>query len=120
LGEFRLAKVTQFAPETGRLYTTKSQTWVGLYKVIHHTVPGLTLSLVFLPQPTLAQNTTPQIQISVADPLLEQNIRAHIGVPAERCNTRQNRLNRLLPGIRRDIDRAVQAQSIDLTFTVEQ
>jgi hypothetical protein len=41
LGEFRQAKVTQFAPETGRLYTTKSQTWVGLYKVIHHTVPGL-------------------------------------------------------------------------------
>jgi hypothetical protein len=85
-----------------------------------YTAVSLTLSVVFLPQSTLAQNTTPQIQISVADPLLEQNIRAHIGVPAERCNIRQNRLNRLLPGIRRDIDRAVQAQSIDLTFTVEQ
>ena len=76
---------------------------------VFYTAVSLTLSVVFLPQPTLAQNTTPQIQISVADPLLEQNIRAHIGVPAERCNARQNRLNRLLPGIRRDIDRAAQA-----------
>ncbi len=74
-----------------------------------YTAVSLTLSVVFLPQSTLAQNTTPQIQISVADPLLEQNIRAHIGMPAERCNARQNRLNRLLPGIRQDIDRAAQA-----------
>lgn len=74
-----------------------------------YTAVSLTLSVAFLPQSTLAQNTTPQIQISVADPLLEQNIRAHIGMPAERCNARQNRLNRLLPGIRQDIDRAAQA-----------
>jgi len=76
---------------------------------IYHTTLGLTLLLAFMPVAAIAQNTAPQITISVADPVLEQNIRAHLGVPTERCNATQNRLNRLLPGIRRDIERAAQA-----------
>lgn len=62
-----------------------------------------------MPLATLAQEAVPLITIIGADPVLEQNIRAHIGVPAERCNASQNRLNGLLPGIRRDIERAAQA-----------
>jgi translocation and assembly module TamA len=76
---------------------------------VYHTTLGLSLLLAFMPVAARAQNTAPQIMISVADPVLEQNIRAHIGIPAERCNATQNRLNRLLPGIRRDIERAAQA-----------
>lgn len=76
---------------------------------VFYTAIGLTSTLALMPLATLAQEAVPLITIIGADPVLEQNIRAHIGVPAERCNASQNRLSGLLPGIRRDIARAAQA-----------
>ncbi len=52
---------------------------------------------------------TPQVNINGAPEALAENIRAHVGTPDERCNANLRRLNRLLPGIRRDIERAAQA-----------
>ena len=51
---------------------------------------------------------TPVIEISGAGTALEENIRAHLSID-ERCNSQVRRLNRLLPQIRRDIERASQA-----------
>ena len=82
---------------------------VSLKLTVFYTAIGLLLSVVLMPTASLAQRAVPLIVISGADAELEQNIRAHLGVPAERCNSNQNRLNRLLPGIRRDIERAAQA-----------
>jgi translocation and assembly module TamA len=82
---------------------------VSLKLTVFYTAIGLLLSVVLMPTASLAQSAVPLIVISGADAELEQNIRAHLGVPAERCNSNQNRLNRLLPGIRRDIERAAQA-----------
>ncbi len=52
---------------------------------------------------------TPDIRISGASPALEENIRAHIDILDERCDSQIRRLNRLLPQLRRDIERAAQA-----------
>jgi len=54
-------------------------------------------------------SASPRITINGAPDALAENIRAHIGIPDERCNANLRRLNRLLPGIRRDVDRAAQA-----------
>ncbi|MDO9478611.1 MAG: autotransporter assembly complex family protein [Pseudohongiella sp.] len=74
-----------------------------------YTAIGIVLPLVLMPLATQAQNTAPQINISGATGALEQNIRAHIGTPDARCQATQRTLNRLLPTIRRDIERAAQA-----------
>lgn len=59
-----------------------------------------------------AQNlpaATPRISINGAPDALTENIRAHVGMPDERCNANLRRLNRLLPRVRRDVERAAQA-----------
>lgn len=64
-------------------------------------------------QPASAEPTArvaaPRVNIEGAPPALTENIRAHVGTPDERCNANLRRLNRLLPGIRRDVERAAQA-----------
>lgn len=55
------------------------------------------------------QPTASNIRISGVSELLADNIRAHIGVPDERCIASQRRLNRLVPVLRRNIERAAQA-----------
>ena len=55
------------------------------------------------------RTASPRVNITGAPALLTENIRAHVGTPDERCNANLRRLNRLLPGIRRDIERAAQA-----------
>ncbi|MBC54721.1 MAG: hypothetical protein CMQ34_12895 [Gammaproteobacteria bacterium] len=57
-------------------------------------------------QPT---GTEPQVNISGADDALANNIRVHVGTPDLRCDSGQRRLNRILPAVRRDVDRAAQA-----------
>ena len=56
-----------------------------------------------------ALGQTPQITITGAEPRLSDNIQAHLSVRDERCNSPARRLNRLLPQIERDIERAAQA-----------
>lgn len=73
--------------------------------------------MVVIPAAGSAQETAadspadaaPRIDIVGASGTLVDNIRAHIGVPDERCNASQRRLNRLVPGIRNDVRRAAQA-----------
>lgn len=56
-----------------------------------------------------AQSPAPDISVSGADEALRNNIRVHVGTPEARCDSGQRRLNRLLPAIRRDVERATQA-----------
>jgi len=61
----------------------------------------------------------PVIEISGAGTALEENIRAHLSVD-ERCSSEGRRLNRLLPQIRRDVERAAQALGFyNMTHTAE-
>jgi translocation and assembly module TamA len=69
----------------------------------------LSIVLIAAAQPVFAQAPSPSIRISGASPRLEENIRAHLSVGTERCNTELRRLNRLLPQVNSDIERAAQA-----------
>ncbi|MCP5343123.1 MAG: outer membrane protein assembly factor [Pseudomonadales bacterium] len=70
----------------------------------------LPLALVAITQTGVAQPPAPTLHISGADARLEENIRAHLRLLlTERCETEVRRLNRLLPQIDRDIERAAQA-----------
>lgn len=77
----------------------------------------LTLVMAVIPAPGSAQETAaespadaaPRIDIEGVNGTLADNIRAHIGIPEERCNASQRRLNRLIPGLRDDVRRAAQA-----------
>jgi len=69
----------------------------------------LSVALIAITQPALAQDAKPLIEISGADTRLEENIRALLSVSDERCTTELRRLNRLLPQVSRDIERAAQA-----------
>jgi translocation and assembly module TamA len=55
-----------------------------------------------------ARAQEPVVEISGVEAALEENIRAHLSID-ERCSSDVRRLNRMLPQIRRDIDRAAQA-----------
>ncbi|MDP2126007.1 MAG: autotransporter assembly complex family protein [Pseudohongiella sp.] len=66
-------------------------------------------TLGMTPLAAQAQFPVPRINISGAPEALTENIRAHIGSLDARCNTNLRGLNRLLPTLRRDIDRAAQA-----------
>lgn len=68
----------------------------------------LFLTALALSAPVRAQ-TIPAIVITGADERLTENIRAHLSVKDERCNSPLRRLNRLVPQITRDIERAAQA-----------
>jgi len=74
---------------------------------VAHTL--LSFAFIALAQPVFAQAPSPSIQVSGAGDRLEENIRAHLRVATERCNTELRRLNRLLPQINSDIERAAQA-----------
>lgn len=52
---------------------------------------------------------TPTIRIEGAGSALADNIRAHLRIDSERCDASLRRLNRLLPRIRRNVERAAQA-----------
>ncbi|MGB4246085.1 MAG: autotransporter assembly complex family protein [Pseudohongiellaceae bacterium] len=69
----------------------------------------LSIALLTAAQTSQAQLAAPAIVITGADPILEGNIRAHLGVESERCNSPQRRLDRLLPQVSRDVERAAQA-----------
>ena len=69
----------------------------------------LSIALVAIAQPVFAQAPSPSIRISGAGARLEENIRAHLSVATERCSTELRRLNRLLPQVNSDIERAAQA-----------
>ena len=56
-----------------------------------------------------AQPSSPRIIVAGAGEALTNNIRVHVGTPEARCNSSQRRLNRTLPAIRRDVERAAQA-----------
>lgn len=69
---------------------------------------GLAAGLLLWPSTLIAQ-ATPIIQIDGVNSALNENIRAHIGTIDESCNATSRRLNRLVPAIRRDVERAAQA-----------
>lgn len=69
----------------------------------------LSLAFIAIIQPALAQDAKPLIQVSGADARLEENILALLSVSNERCTTEINRLNRLLPQVSLDVERAAQA-----------
>ena len=75
---------------------------------VHKTL--LPLALVAITQTGVAQPPAPTLHISGADARLEENIRAHLRLLlTERCETEVRRLNRLLPQVARDVERAAQA-----------
>ena len=74
---------------------------------VYHTL--LSIAFIATMQPVYAQAPAPRIRISGAGERLEENIRAHLNVATERCSTELRRLNRLLPQINSDIERALQA-----------
>ncbi len=74
---------------------------------VYHTL--LSIAFIAIAQSVLAQVPSPSIRISGADPRLEANIRALLGIATERCNTDLRRLNRLVPQMDADIERAAQA-----------
>ncbi|MEK7260354.1 MAG: autotransporter assembly complex family protein [Pseudomonadota bacterium] len=51
----------------------------------------------------------PSIIIRGADRALDENLRAHLRILSEPCNAEQRRLDRLLPEVTRDVERAAQA-----------
>lgn len=70
----------------------------------------LPLALVAIMQSGVAQTESPTISISGADARLEENIRGHLRLlGTERCDAEIRRLNRLLPQVSQDIERAAQA-----------
>ena len=69
----------------------------------------LPFAFIAIMQPAFAQDARPLIQISGAQERLEENIRALLSVSSERCNTELRRLNRLLPQVSLDVERAAQA-----------
>ncbi len=72
-----------------------------------HTLRCL-LALALALGPLAAWSQEPLIQITGAGPQLAENIRAHVDVE-EGCSTPVNRLNRLIPALERDVQRAAQA-----------
>jgi translocation and assembly module TamA len=56
-----------------------------------------------------APNPAPVINITGADSRLSENIQSLLSIRSERCNSELRRLNRLLPQVNRDIERAAQA-----------
>lgn len=74
---------------------------------VYHTL--LSIAFIAIAQPVFAQAPSPSIRISGAGARLEENIRAHLSIETERCNTELRRLNRLLPQVDSDIERATQA-----------
>lgn len=69
----------------------------------------LSIATVVFTLQGLAQAAQSNIHISGASARLEENIRAHLSVVSERCTTEPRRLNRLLPQVQLDIERAAQA-----------
>lgn len=57
----------------------------------------------------MATAQSPVIRIEGADQALTDNIRAHLRIGSERCDTPLRRLDRLLPRVRRNVERAAQA-----------
>lgn len=55
------------------------------------------------------QAQSPQLTLTGADVPLERNLRAHIDMPTASCDTSLTRLNRFVPGIKDDVDRAARA-----------
>jgi translocation and assembly module TamA len=60
-------------------------------------------------QSATAQTPVPVINITGADSRLSENILSLLSVRTERCSSELQRLNRLLPQVNRDIERAAQA-----------
>ncbi|MDO9319775.1 MAG: autotransporter assembly complex family protein [Gammaproteobacteria bacterium] len=58
---------------------------------------------------TVPAASAPTITISGADRQLDENLRAHLRVLSEPCSAEQRRLDRLLPEVTRDVERAAQA-----------
>lgn len=58
---------------------------------------------------TQVQAQSPGIEISGVGSALTENIRAHLRVGDERCTTPVRRLNRLVPQVQRNTERALQA-----------
>lgn len=56
-----------------------------------------------------AQSPAPDISVSGTNEALTNNVRVHVGTPEARCDSGQRRLNRMLPAIRREVERAAQA-----------
>ncbi|MDX1490622.1 MAG: autotransporter assembly complex family protein [Pseudohongiellaceae bacterium] len=85
----------------------------------------LFLALLVAPTDTLRAQPRPQININGASEALEANIRAHLRINEESCNSTQRRLNRLAPNVSRSIEAAMQALGYyqgehSLTFTEQQ
>ena len=79
-------------------------------------------TVCILPTAAHAQPPGPLVNISGAPGNLEDNIRAHVGSLDARCTSNLRALNRLLPALQRNIDRAAQAlgyykASYQLQFT---
>lgn len=70
---------------------------------------ALCSTVVAFASSALAQSGAPRVIIQGAGETLEDNIRVHVGTPDERCNASQRRLDRMVPAVRRDVERAAQA-----------
>lgn len=68
----------------------------------------LCVSLCLSTASLIAADAT-NLTINGATELLERNLRAHIDIPSASCQTSQARLNRFIPRIEKDVDRAARA-----------
>jgi len=85
-------------------------------------LPFKSLLLLFVLLAPAVQAQSPSIEISGVGSALTDNIRAHLRIADERCNTPIRRLNRLAPQVRRNTERALQALGfyqgqIDIAFS---
>lgn len=67
---------------------------------------GLLLLVIW---PSMAAAQSPVVRIDGANRALTDNIRSHIDIGSERCDASLRRLDRQLPGVRRNVQRAAQA-----------
>jgi translocation and assembly module TamA len=80
-----------------------------LKKVAVSTTIFILCALNSLTSSAQTPDNAPLIRIEGVNEALEDNIRIHLGTLDERCNSTQRRLDRLIPSVRRDIERASQA-----------
>src|SRR5690554_7041881 len=68
----------------------------------------ITLSAGLMFAPVLSAADNPVIVINDIDTALEANIRAHLGISSEACNTPLVRLRRFSPRVSNNVDKALQ------------
>jgi translocation and assembly module TamA len=82
---------------------------VPLKKLLHGRKKCFCLVFLCLNTASLMAAEATNLTINGATDLLERNLRAHIDIPTASCETSKARLNRFIPRIKQDVERAARA-----------